>query len=402
MITLKIGIVAPGIPKAATGPSFWIREVSTALCDAGHDVTIVAGDAPASRSGCEPAVEMDSRAKLFLFPARSALEWRLHYYSALKAWLDENAGRLDVVDIQGVWSFTAVHAARACIDAAVPYVLTPHGQMAAWDWRKKYWRKSALFALLLRNVWKTAAAIRFLSDGEAFGSKIDPHGRAVVIPSWVDGGVERGAKDGAADVRRKLMIPGGASVVMFLGRITAQKGVLEILEAFDRLWHRRRETLLLLVGPMDGAYGNQITKKIRELPSGPNVRLLGPAYDERKFELLSAASVFITLSKNEGLPIAALEAMRSGLPVVLTDRANFPEVAQYGAGEIVPPDPEAVARVLEAMLANPARLRGMSGQARKLVEERFTRRAVMPRMLDLYSRLAMGERASAGGAVATR
>jgi len=397
MRRLRIGLVAPGIPRSATGPAFWIKELSAGLCDAGHEVTVIAGDAPVRRDKPDPTVGIDRRARVVLFPARFHLQRRLHYNPSLKRWLWDNIGGFDVVDIQGVWSFVAAHAAHACISASVPYILTPHGQMAAWDWNKKYWPKRAFFELVIRDVWRAAPAIRFVSHGEMERSQVSPGERGTVIPYWVSLDPNRLGRGPNASVKAQIGIPESSPLVIFFGRISAQKGVLEIVLAFDRLWRRRPTLFLAIVGPQDGSYGAQVLHTIAGLPCKSNIRVLRPVYDQRKYDLLSVASLFITLSKNEGLPITVLEAMACGVPVVITAQANIPEVGLYGAGRIVPNEPGAVATALEALLEDPADLQRMSERARRLVAERFSRTVVLPELVALYERVGTNSFSRAAG-----
>ncbi len=387
MSVLHIALVAPGIPESATGPSVSIRELARQLTEGGHEVTVITADLAKAGIARSKMVEIDQRVGLKVFELNTSFGRRLYYSKEMKHWLDANIARFDVVDIQGVWSFVAVHAAAACIRAGIPYVLTLHGQMSRWDWNKRYWRKRLFFSARLRQVWHSAAAFRFLSKGEAENSMADPGDRAVVIPHWINP-VSNDFKCAPARLRCDLAIPKAAPLLVFLGRISAQKGVIEILDAFELLWHRRQSSTLLLVGPLDGDYGTQVMRKIGHLSSRGNIRVLGPVYDERKFELLSAGSLFITLSKNEGLPIAVLEAMGAGLPVVITEQANLPEVVQYGAGTIVPHDPKVVADVLDCLLTDADRRRRMSEQAQKLIRERFTPQAVLPQIVGMYNELA--------------
>jgi len=400
MARLRIALVIPGIPERSTGPSMWIKDLAQRLCDAGHQVTVVASDLATGGGSPGPIVEIDRRVALEFFPVRSALGRRLYYSADMKSWLYSKIGEFDIVDIQGMWSFVGVHAARACCAAGVPYVLTPHGQMAKWDWEKSYWRKWVFFNTHLRPVWRSASAIRFISVGEARNSMAEAVDQGVIIPSWVTlpaVGPLQAETDG---LREKLGIPPGCPVLLFLGRITAQKGVLEILAAFDRLWRQRPDSFLLLVGPLDNGYGGEVTANIAGLSSKPNIRMLAPIYDERKFTLFSIASLFITLSRNEGLPIAVLEAIASGVPVVITEQSNLPEVAQFQAGAIVPQEPDAVAAILETLLADPAGLARMGARAKSLFLERFTPEAVMPELLTLYRRVAAGRKPSEPAATA--
>jgi glycosyltransferase involved in cell wall biosynthesis len=144
---LRIALVAPGIPESATGPSVSIRELAEQLIEGGHEVTVITGDL--AKAGIAPGamVEIDRRVGLKVFELNTTFRWRLYYSKDMKQWLNANIVRFDVVDIQGVWSFVALHAAAACSRAGIPYVLTLHGQTMRWDWDKRYWSKRFFFSL---------------------------------------------------------------------------------------------------------------------------------------------------------------------------------------------------------------------------------------------------------------
>jgi glycosyltransferase involved in cell wall biosynthesis len=382
--SLRIALVAPGIPRSATGVGMALAGLVEELCNCGHEVTVVTASTAVGTEPGEPMIEVDERADARLFAMRSRVHRRFHFSTEIRKWLNDNAGQFDVMDIQGIWSFVTAHAAEACVRARVPYVLTPHGQMARWDWKKMPLRKWCFYSVFLRKAWRYASAIRFVSEGEASDSIANAGGRGVIVPYWVD-------KSGMSDrngLKRKvvtqLSLPENVPMILFLGRVTAQKGVLEIVEAFDRLRQRGRKVSLLVAGPLDGEYGARVKQAIARNPSRSDVHMLGPVYDENKRELFSAASLFITLSKNEGLPIALLEAMKHGLPVVTTNQAHLPEISQCEAGIVVSPDPGMVADVLDNLLGDHARLQAMGSNAKRLVQQRFTAEAVLPRMLALY------------------
>jgi glycosyltransferase involved in cell wall biosynthesis len=385
---LRIALVAPGIPQSATGVSVSLARLAEELCNAGHRVTLVAANTAAGPGFVEPLVKIDPRVDVRLFRFRSRVHRRLHRSAEIRQWLNKSATDFDVMDIQGVWSFVTVHAAAVSLRAGVPYVLTPHGQMARWDWQKMPWRKWVFFGAFVKKAWRCATAIRFVSEGEVNSSMASAGNRRVVIPYWVDRPPTRDFENGRLELARKLDLPGDAAIILFLGRVSAQKGVLEIVKAFDELWRTRKQVALIVAGPLDGEYGAQVRRVATRAASAQNIRLLGPVYDESKQDLFCAASVFITLSKNEGLPVAVLEAMAYGLPIIATSQAHLPEVSRYEAGIIVHSHPENVAQALESLLSDQARLRGMATNAKKLVQERFTAKVITPQMLALYHNLA--------------
>ena len=386
-LPLNIGIVTPTIAKSATGPSSWVATLCEHLCDAGHRVTVVTSDLlPGGDKG--PTVQLDRRVEVKMFPEKSALGRQLHRSREMRQWLKDNVHRFDIIDIQGIWTFVAIDAARACLAAGVPYVITPHGMMARWDWEKRLRRKQLFYWLFLRSVWRAATAVRFLCEAERSHSVDSAVEQGVIIPLWVNSPITAVPTKAAQDaLRADLHIEPAAPVIFFLGRISKQKGVVEIIRAFDDLWHRRRDSVLLLVGPIDPEYKDVLEEACRGVESRDHIHFTGPIYNETKATLFSLATVFITLSKSEGLPIAVLEALAAGLPVVTTEGANIPEVGQHQAGIIVPADdPAEVAERLDNLLKDASEVRAMGLNASRLIKEQFTPEVVFPRLVDMYYR----------------
>ena len=85
--------------------------------------------------------------------------------------------------------------------------------------------------------------------------------------------------------------------------------------------------------------------------------------------------------------MAILEAMACQVPVVVSDQCHFPEVAEVGAGRIVPLDAIAVATALEYVLSNATERMRMGQAGRELVRSRYTWPKVAAQFVALYSRL---------------
>ena len=80
--------------------------------------------------------------------------------------------------------------------------------------------------------------------------------------------------------------------------------------------------------------------------------------------------------------------MAWGLPVVLTERANLPEVTQYNAGVVVGASRETIVTTLERLLVDAEQRRRMGENARRVIAERFTWEKVLPQILCLYKQVA--------------
>jgi poly(glycerol-phosphate) alpha-glucosyltransferase len=331
-------------------------------------------------------MEMDKRAPLHLFPVRGKLNRRLYRSVGMSRWLATAVHEFDVVDIQGLWSLIGIDAARACLSAGVPYILTPHGMMTRWDWSNGPTSKRIFFATVLQKVWREAAAVRFLSHGELKNSMVAPVAPAAVIPNAVEPPAADKTRTAKSDVCARLDLPADAKIVLFLGRVTDQKGVVELLKAFSLVQERCPDAYLLIAGPLDGEYGNTVQKLASA--NTRRVRLLGPVFGKDKYDLFESASLFVTLSKNEGLPFAVLEALSFGVPVVLTGDSNLPEVEDFGAGTITSCEPGRAAGDISKILLDPVQLSQMRHSARRMIEQCFSWDFVLPQLVQLYERAA--------------
>lgn len=383
-LAMRVALVSPGISVESGGTSALIAALATNLCDAGHKVAVVSTRLPAEHSKKETVMPLDSRVDLSLFPVTTTFDRKLYRSRAMQQWLESRITDFDVLDLTGVWSMVTVQTASLCLKTGVPYVVTPHGQMCGWDWSKAPIRKRLFFHALLSKVWKKASAIRFCSKGEAATSvAASDQARCKVIPNPIEPS-NTGNDRRRDELRAEAGISPGAPVLLFLGRIDAQKGVLEIVDTFNHLWRKRRDAILLIAGPINSAYGEKVRRAVEQSPAGANIRVIGPVYGHNKQSLYRIADLFVTLSKNEGLPMAVLEALSSGLPAVLTSNSNMPEVAEYEAGIVVDRRPSEIADKLDRVLASPTALSAFHANARRLIRERFSWEILLPRFVSMY------------------
>jgi glycosyltransferase involved in cell wall biosynthesis len=160
--------------------------------------------------------------------------------------------------------------------------------------------------------------------------------------------------------RAELGVPGGALVVGTVGNFTAKKDQATLLRAVAALPERGREVVLVLIGL--GPLEDELRALAVEL--GIAGRVLFPGSRDDVFALLPAFDAFVLSSRFEGLPIALLEAMATGVAPVATRVGGIPEVVTDGVDGLLvaPADPEALAGALERLLSDDA-LRGRLGES---------------------------------------
>jgi glycosyltransferase involved in cell wall biosynthesis len=161
-----------------------------------------------------------------------------------------------------------------------------------------------------------------------------------------------------------------------------------LVEAFALIRRTRPQAELHIVG--DGPDRATLERQIGELGVDGAVRLLGSRDDVP--ELLSRAACFVLASDYEGSPLAVIEAMAAGVPVVATGVGGVPELVADGeTGFVVPPGAaSALAAAVEAVLSDPARARRLGAAGRVIARSRLSQERMMSDLLRLYEEVAEG------------
>ncbi len=210
-----------------------------------------------------------------------------------------------------------------------------------------------------------------------------PAERLTAIPNGVHA---RGAAIGRDAARAALGLDAEQPVVMTAGRLVKMKGHRYLIEATARLVEKYPDLAVVILG--DGGLRRELGALARSLGVERNVRFTGHRTDGRL--LLDAADVFALPSRSEGMPLAAIEAMEAGLPVVATRVIGSAEVVVDGrTGSLVPTEnPAALASALKVLLVD-AKLRSAWGAAgRRRWRAEFTVERMADRTWAVYDRLS--------------
>jgi glycosyltransferase involved in cell wall biosynthesis len=166
------------------------------------------------------------------------------------------------------------------------------------------------------------------------------------------------------DARAALGLGPTDRVTLALGRLDRLKGIDVLLEAWRALAERHPSAVLLLAGDGPERASLERWAQGRGLRS---VRFLGQRSDVRS--LLWAADVLAMPSRQEAMPMAALEALACGVPVVGSRVGGIPEIVRDGENGILVPaeDAGALARALDGLLSDPARRNTLSDAAGRLI-----------------------------------
>ncbi|HEX3304730.1 MAG TPA: glycogen synthase [Streptosporangiaceae bacterium] len=286
----------------------------------------------------------------------------------------------------------AGHLAAMLYD--IPHVMTMHSLEALRPWKAEQLGGGYTVSSWCERVAAaSAAAVVAVSDGMradimAAYPEI-PAERIRVIRNGID--TTEYHPDPDTDVLERYGIDLARPYVIFVGRITRQKGVPVLLRAASGLIPEAQ--LVLLAGAADT---QEQLAEVTELVDGLRATRSGvfwipemlPKHDV--IQLLTHATVFAIPSIYEPLGIVNLEAMACGTAVVGSRTGGIPEVVADGeTGLLVPPgEPEPLAAALNLLLSDPDRAAAMGHAGRKRAVAEFGWSAIAAQTADLYAELA--------------
>ncbi len=211
--------------------------------------------------------------------------------------------------------------------------------------------------------------------------------RIEVCYTSVDSDVWRPMQDERRRVRRELGIAEGRCVILFSGRLCAQKQPRVLAGAIARLAARTSEFVALVVG--DGEDRPWLERFVETNGLGDRLRLLGERPADEMPAINAACDVFFLPSQWEGIALSVYEAMATGLAVVGAVVGGQAELVTPDTGILIEKgteeqEAERYADALERLVRDPAVRARMGAAARERVRERFRLEDAGDRMVELF------------------
>ena len=282
--------------------------------------------------------------------------------------------RVDVIHAHNQGA--AFYGGLAGLICGRPLVVTRHGVSFGKD-RSHVWL-SRLATMLAHDV------VCVGRDVCQAARRIDwaPAGKLRLIYNGVDTSIFRPRPNERQALRRELGAGPEEKLVISVGRMAPEKDYPTLLKAVAALAGQAPGCRLVMVGP--GPELPLLEDLARKLDMNQRVVWLGERADIP--ELLAAADVFALSSRSEGVSIAILEAMASGLPVVATAVGGNAELVEQGTTGILSPpaNPGALAQALLALLNDPARAEHMGQAGRARAQRNFSLEAMVRSYAGLY------------------
>ena len=176
--------------------------------------------------------------------------------------------------------------------------------------------------------------------------------------------------------------------LIYVGRLTYEKGLFEALDAIAKLVAQGRKLSFQIVG--GGEAEGKLRERVKHCGIVEQVHFLGPIFGDAKNRLWQQADVFVFPTYSEGLPYSMLEAMAAGTPPITCPVGAIPDVMEDSVhGLLVPPrDVDAIAQAIARMDEQRDQLHRMALAGRQCVLEHYTAQRLAHDFRGIYNSLA--------------
>jgi glycosyltransferase involved in cell wall biosynthesis len=381
---MRVVHVVPSISKRFGGPSN-VPELVRCLARHGVDTTLLTTDA-------DPEGRLDLPLKRRIVSDGVAYRfhraWRVggRHRLAPSLWADvcRSIADYDLVHIHWLYNFSSIAAAWAAVAAGVPFVVQPHGSLDPFIVRKNRRVKRAYLATVGRPLLTRAAAAVFTAEQERVLAAYAPRRAEWIVPNGVN--LARYESLPPRGTFRSTFPGIDGPFLLFVGRLSRQKGLDLLLAAFARIAHARRDLWLVLVGPDHEGYEDQVRTMVRQLDLERRVLFTGMLTGERQLAAFVDADLFVLPSYFENFGTVTIEALACGLPVVISDQVNIHrELSAAGVATVVNCSVESVTAGIESALEDVDSRRRMASLGPAVVRQHYSWDVIVPMLINRYA-----------------
>jgi glycosyltransferase involved in cell wall biosynthesis len=367
------------------GDAGQLVNISRQLNELGHEVTIITtdgdyffADKESSKRYSERKKELEKACKnpiLINNVKVTAIHCSMPsigmYCPNAKKIANDMVKEFDVIHVFSWYNHICMEFAKAAKQNKVPYFITTWASLNPGAKKIKKKRKMLMDLLYSNNLIKDASGLHSIGESETkaylkMGAKEERIHR-------IDNGVilENFKITEKIDIFKKFGVKKNTPYILYLGRIDEKKGIEILLESFKEIKQMFPETILVLAGFGNDEYVQKIKKLVKKLSLEKVVRITGYVTEQEKLECYKHAQIFTLTSKDDIRPRAVQDALTMGIPVLITENCDYPEVEEYNAGRIVKFNKKDVEKNMIEMLQNKNELLNQSENAKKLINEKF-------------------------------
>jgi len=374
-------------PRIVGGIARYSRGLARALAARGNEVHVVTLDFPGS-----PSYELDGQANIHRVRCEvgnpNFLVWVFlfnHFFEKKIGELNRNIGGFDVIHMNDWMTAPVAVAAKHTLGKTL--VATVHSTEMG---RSQGIHSPDSHTIHGMEWWLTYEASRVIVCSKSMMDEVSqgfnlPTEKLDTVNNAIDVEKFKQHVDREA-VRSRFGLSSNDQVVLFVGRLTPQKGLDYLIRAIPIVASRHPRVRLLMVG--DGWMRTELEQTASALPDRWRFIFTGHIPDNQLSEAFGCADVFVVPSVYEPFGIAALEGMAAGVPVVVSKVGGLAEIVEHDRTgvHVYPRDPGSIAWGIDRVLSDRSYVERLVHNAREVVQDTYTWEAVADRTLRVYGR----------------
>lgn len=380
---MRVLQVVPGISPKFGGPSVANTSLARSLNAHGVDTTLITTDAdPEAPLQVPLGLEHEKDGAKYIYEHARTTLGRWSWSPGMTKRLREITSAYDIVHIHWIFNHACFAAGSAARSAGVPYVVQPNGSLDPRLWRKNRHIKNIYVNTAGKALLQQASAIIFTSEAERDQAVVKPTGDSWIVPVGLDLATYTDLPAPGA-FRRAFGIVD--PFLLFLGRLSPQKGLDLLVSAFAAVKQRHPALKLVIAGPDPDDRARSLRQLAKASGLEEDILFPGMLTHEQKLAAFIDAELFVLPSVSENFGAVATEALLCETPVLVSTGVNIhPEIAAAGAGIVVRRTVESIASGIENALSDPEKLAAMGAAGRRLVLNDYTWDAVVPTLIEHY------------------
>lgn len=382
---MRIALFTDTFFPVVNGVANTVHRSAQRLVGMGHDVAVctvshLSKQALESKAGCGITV--------FTLPSMNALiykEARVTYPGGFsKKYMRAFAPDVIhthsplLVGMEAIWSAEAlgvplVGTHHTFLDHYLKHIFLDYAQVRMLSWKGTVWYYNHCDAVI--------SPTRSLADGlRTYGLKREP----LIVPNPVDLDFFAPAADPSLKAQLKASLGIRGTALVYMGRVSYEKSIDQLIAALAVVARSKPDTALLIVG--DGPETNGLKRLAASAGVADRVIFTGYRLGATLVAALQAADIFVLGSKSENMPLAVLEAMATGLPIVSVASLGMNEIVRSGEnGFLLPPDrPDEMAACLIDLIDDEPKRKRLARASRELARQ-YSDLASTVRLTEIYT-----------------
>lgn len=329
----------------------------SALIHSGHDVTLYSTDIESGNefSGVQNKNFLFCGIKTVIFKTNFSVFGNV-FSRRMIFDLKSNIPNFDLVLIQSIYQINSTIAAFFCRFNKVPYILRPHGSFdPVLMSRRRTVIKNLYINFFEKKSFCNALAIQYSSVEEMEMTKavISNAARPLIIPEGID--CQKYFSNKRYFGKDFYPLLSNHKVLLYLGRLHPKKGIELAIQAFASLLTSGINAKFVIIGVGDKSYTRKLFQLVSSLKINNDVIFVGQVSEQEKLRFLRSADIYVLPSYGENFGISVVEALASGLPVIVSDKvAISSKLSLLQSAIVVECKHEQLVSAMRLLLLNPA------------------------------------------------